>query len=179
MDDQLEQTIETLEELEEQTDAKRKRRLIREALKHARKASARPVRGAIRGFGWRDVAEAFVGSLVVGIPMLAEGGTLEIGAYLAGHPAHLAGTVLLGFGALIGLLYGTKFRRVEVVNPIFGFIPRRVVGIVAVASVTSFLLMAGWGRVDWSDPGVAWSQITFLAVIMSIGAAISDIVPTE
>lgn len=179
MSDDLEDALETLEELEEITDSRRKRALIRRAVEAVRDASVRPVRGVARGFGWRDLAEAFIGSVVVGIPMLAEGGTLEIGAYLAGHPLHLAATLVFGLAALIGLLYGTKFRRVEVVNPIFGFIPRRVVGIVTVAFLTSLLLMAGWGRVDWSEPSVAWSQVAFVAVIMSIGAAISDILPSE
>lgn len=84
-----------------------------------------------------------------------------------------------GLAAVIALLYGTKFRRVEVVNPILGFLPRRVVGITAAAFVTSFALMAGWGRVDWGDPRPAWGQITFLAVVMAVGAAISDIIPAE
>lgn len=179
MDEDLEEAIEGLEELEETADSERKRALVRRTLARVRQAAGRPVRGVVRGFGWRDLAEAFIGSLVVGIPMLAEGGTLEIGAYLARHPLHLAGTVVAGLGAVIALLYGTKFRRIEVVNPILGFIPRRVVGITVAAFVSSFALMAGWGRVDWGDPGTAWSQIVFLAVIMAVGAAISDIIPAE
>lgn len=179
MDDDLEEAIEGLEELEETADTDRKKALVRRTLARVREAAGRPVRGVVRGFGWRDLAEAFIGSLVVGIPMLAEGGTLEIGAYLGQHPFHLAGTVVAGLAAVVALLYGTKFRRVEVVNPILGFIPRRIVGIAAAAFATSFVLMAGWGRVDWGDPGIAWSQITFLAVVMAVGAAISDIIPSE
>lgn len=179
MSDDLTDVIDGLESLEESAESGRRKRLLRRAVRGLRDASARPARRLVRGFGWRDLAEAYVGSFFVGISLLVEGGTLEIGAYLAGHPAHLAGTVVGGAGAVIALLYGTKFRRVAVVNPIFGFIPRRVVGIAAAAVSTSILLMTGWGRVDWADPRTAWSQITFVAVIMALGAAISDLIPQE
>jgi len=51
------------------------------------------------------------------------------------------------------VLYIARFQDVRVSDPFFGFVPRRLVGVLGVSTVTATLLLTGWGRVDWADPG--------------------------
>ncbi|MDY6817215.1 MAG: DUF2391 domain-containing protein [Halobacteriales archaeon] len=131
----------------------------------------------IRGFDRADMAEAFLGSVVFGIPMIIEGGSLEVGAFIATHPIYMISTLLLGVATVIGLLYVADIQHVVVHRPFFGVIPRRLVGVLGISFGTAFVLMTGWGRVDWSTPWIAFSQILFVFVGMAIGAALGDILP--
>lgn len=132
----------------------------------------------IYGFDRHDVAEAFLGSLLFGIPMAVEGGTNEAGAFIATHAGHLvlsiAGTIVLVYG----ILYVAQFQDVRVSNPVFGFIPRRLIGVLGVAFVTATLILTLWGRVDWAtDAWLALCTVAVAAVPMSLGAALGDILP--
>lgn len=177
MAEDLEDAVGTLEEMEDSLDAGERRR-VQDAIAVLRGAH-RPVTKVVGGFDRRDAAEAVVGSAIFGIPMLAESGTFEIGAYIATRPLYYALTVMIGIGIVVGLLYATDFRRVKIVNPYFGIIPRRVVAVLGIALATSLVLTTAWGRAEWADPTIAWGQVTFVAVVMAIGAAITDIIPAE
>lgn len=177
-DEAYDELLDHLEELEEVADSREERRLVRESIRSARRAATPRVFGrVIRGFDLRDAGEAFVGSVVFGIPMLVEQGTLEIGEFIASNPVYYVLTLLLGVGIPVGILYVVDFQRVEIVNPIFGVVPRRLVGILVISFGTAAVLMTVWGRVGWGEPWLALCQVTVTFVVMAIGASLGDILP--
>jgi len=66
---------------------------------------------------------------------------------------------------------------VRVPRPVLGVLPRRLVGVLGVATVTAVALFTAWGRVDWTEPWLATSQVVVAIVPMAIGAALGDILP--
>jgi uncharacterized membrane protein len=168
-----------LEELEElvATDAAREqvRRTIRVAM--AASAATSPFGRVIRGYDRGDLAEALLGCLLFGIPMAVEGGTQEVGAFLAPRPGYLVGTALFAVGLVIVIIYVADFQDVRVHKPILGLIPRRLVGVIGVSLLTATLLLTGWGRIDWETPALAAANVVVAFVPMSIGAALGDLLP--
>lgn len=170
--------IDELEDLAETVDTRAEREQVEETIAVARRVRTGAVFGrVIRGFDRGDAAEAFLGSLIFGIPMIIESGTLEIGEYIATRPVFLLGTLALGAAVVYGIIYVADIQHVEVVHPILGVIPRRFAGVVAIAFATSLVLMTAWGRVDWAEPAVAFAQVAVVFVGMGIGAALGDILP--
>ena len=131
----------------------------------------------IVGFDRTDASEAFFGAVLFGIPMFVEGGTQEVGAFVATRPAFLAATFLGAVGLVIGILYVAEFQDVRIHRPLFGVVPRRLLGVVVIAFLTATAVMTGWGRVDWADPLLALGQVCVAFVPMAIGAALGDILP--
>lgn len=131
----------------------------------------------IRGYDRADAAESLLGALLFGIPMFVEGGTQEVGAFVAARPLYLLATVVGAAGLAIGILYVADIQDVRVTRPILGVVPRRLVGVVGIAALTALAVMTGWGRVEWSDPWLALSQVAVAFVPMVIGASLGDILP--
>lgn len=176
----VEDLIEDLETLEEVVDDHEERRQVREAMRTAREVAV-PRRSTfgrvVRGFDRSDIAEALVGSVLFGIPMVVEGGTTEVGAFIATRPAFLVGTALVTVLLVVGILYVADFQDVRVQNPILGVIPRRLVGVLGVTLVTAVVGLTAWGRVDWAEPAVALGSTLVAAVPMAVGAALGDLLP--
>ena len=170
--------MDTLEALEETVDTSEERRLVRESM-DALSAADRPATfgRVIVGFDRSDAAEAFLGSLVFGLPMLVEGGTLEVGTFLSAHPAYYLGTVATTIATVVGVLYVADIQDVRVRDPLFGVLPRRLVGVLAISTGLAAASMTAWGRVDWTDPAVALAQVTVCFAAMAIGGALGDILP--
>lgn len=168
-----------LSELEDLVETSEAREQLRETMRVAVEASQNtgPFGRLVRGFGREDLAEALLGSVLFGIPMVVEGGTQEVGAFLATRPLFLSGTVLFTLGLVIGIIYIADIQDVRVHDPLFGVIPRRLVGVFGVALATAFLLMTAWGRVHWGTPLLASADVAVAFVPMSIGAALGDILP--
>ena len=175
----IDDLLSELEDLEESVDSASERAQVRETMRMARRVHVGSgVFGkVVKGFDRSDMAEALVGSVVFGIPMLVEGGTLEVGEFIATHPVFYVSTLAFGIWMVIGILYVADIQDVRVHRPLFGVIPRRLVGVLGVAFLTALATMTAWGRVDWGDPTVAFSQVTVCFVAMSIGAALGDILP--
>ncbi|WP_201289534.1 DUF2391 family protein [Halobaculum saliterrae] len=176
----VEDLIEELETLEEVVDDTDERRKVRGAMRTARELAApKPsVFGkVVRGFDRGDIAEAFLGSVLFGIPMLVEGGTTEVGAYLSSHPAYLAGTAVATILLVVGIVYVADFQDVRVHRPFLGVVPRRLVGVLGVAVLTAVVGLTAWGRIDWADPAVALGSALVAAVPMAVGAALGDLLP--
>lgn len=131
----------------------------------------------IRGYDRNDVAETLIGSLLLGIPMAVESGTLEAGSFVATHPFYLATMLVSTTALVVSVLYVADFQDVRVANPIFGFIPRRLLGVLTISYGTAIALLTGWGMVDWTDPWLAICVSSVAFVPMSIGAALGDILP--
>lgn len=168
-----------LEELEGMVRSDEARDQVRETMRVAMEASenAGPFGRVVRGFGREDVAEALLGSVLFGIPMAVEGGTQEVGLFIAARPVFLVGTFLFTLALTIGIIYVADLQDVRVTNPIFGVIPRRLVGVFGVSLITAVVLMTAWGRVDWAEPLVATADVVVAFVPMSIGAALGDLLP--
>jgi hypothetical protein len=175
-DPDIEDAMEELEELEELVDSAEERRQVREAMRTLRRTRPRPFGRLREGFDLRDAGEALVGSFVFGIPMVVEGGTLEIGAYIADKPLYIAATALFGFTLVLGILRAVEFEKVEE-DYLFGLVPARLLGIIAIAVGMALLLMTVWGRADWSQSAVAGGQTLVTAVVMAVGASLGDILP--
>jgi uncharacterized membrane protein len=176
---EVDELLVELEALERQIDDQETRSRVRESIRIARHIDEgeRTFGRVIRGFDRHDAAEALVGSVVFGIPMVIEGGTLEAGAFVATHPVFFFATLAFGVSLVYGLLYVAQVQDVRVVDPILGVVPRRLVGVLLIAAATAVAMMSGWGRVDWADPWLATCQIVVCFVGMAIGAALGDILP--
>lgn len=177
VDPDMDDVLDDLEELEDLVDSEEEREQVRDAIRTARRADRANAFGRIRNaFGTRDVGEALVGSFVFGVPMVVEGGTLEIGEAIADSVLTQVGTGLFGFAVVLGILHAAHFEDVEA-DLLLGFIPVRLVSIFVIATALSVGLMTAWARVDWSQPDVAIAQCLLTAVVMAVGAAIGDILP--
>jgi uncharacterized membrane protein len=133
----------------------------------------------IRKFTRRDIAEGFVGAILVSLPMLVEDGVFEIAEAFLADPTLLALNVLFVFGMTAGLLYFADFREVRITRPVFGLIPRRFAAVLLVAFVTAAFTMTLWGRLQWSEPVDALARICVVWTVSSFGAALGDILPGE
>jgi len=171
--------VDELEELEARVDSEAERELVRETIETA--IAVQPpgtFDRVIRGFDRADAAEAFLGAVLFGIPMFVEGGTEEVGAFLATSPALFAGTLGFAVAVVYGILYVAEIQDVRVQDPFFGFVPRRLVWVVLISAATAIGLMTAWGRVEWAaDPWLAVCSVSVAFVPMSIGAALGDILP--
>jgi uncharacterized membrane protein len=176
---QVDDRLDELELLEAKVRAPEAKAQLAETIRLARRLDTRGPFGNVitGGFDRTDAAEALVGSVVFGIPMLVEGGTLEVGAFVAAHVEYLVGTLAFGVALVYGLIYVADFQEVEVVNPVFGVVPRRLVGVLTISAVTATALMTAWGRIDWATPWLAVCQVSVCFVAMAIGAALGDILP--
>lgn len=167
-----------LEDLDDHVEDDEARAQLREVKEMATDMQPEGTFGrVIYGFDANDLAEAFLGSLLFGIPMAVEGGTNEAGEFLAGHLPLLVGTAAAAVVIVYGLLYVAQFQDVRVADPILGVIPRRLVGVLGASTVTATLLLTAWGRVSWTDPTLAASTVVVAILPMAIGAALGDILP--
>ena len=170
--------LDELDALEDTVDSEAERARVKEIIETAHDVEEPAVFGRlVVGFDRADAAEALLGAVLFGIPMLVEGGTLEVGAFVATQPIYLVGTLLFALGMTVGILYVAEFQDVRVYEPILGVVPRRLLGVVAIAFLTALALMTAWGRVDWARPWLAFCQVAVAFVPMVIGAALGDILP--
>ncbi|WP_135662163.1 DUF2391 domain-containing protein [Halorhabdus rudnickae] len=170
--------VEELDELEATVDSPEERERVESVRETALSVSQQGSFGRIiSGFDRADASEALLGSVLFGIPMFVEGGTSEVGAFLAAYPPFLIGTVGFTFALVFGILYVAEIQDVRVVDPLFGFIPQRFAGVLVIASTTALLLMTMWGRLTWSEPLVAIGELAAAILPMSVGGALGDILP--
>ena len=97
----------------------------------------------VRGYDRVDTADSLLGALLFGIPMFVEGGTNEVGAFVATHPPYLLATHLMTIGPVVGLIYVAGIQDVCVYRPFFGIVPRRLVGVLSVSFGTALLMTVG------------------------------------
>ncbi|MXR50265.1 DUF2391 family protein [Halovenus sp. WSH3] len=139
----------------------------------------------IQKYTSRDIAEAFVGSIFFAIPFLVEDGVFEIAEFFLSFrigvfPVYFLINTAFVLLMILALVYWAGPQEVQVNRPIFGFIPRRMVGIAVVSFLTSAALMTMWGRVNnWADPVVALARISVVWTVASFGASLGDILPGE
>lgn len=167
-----------LQAIADAVDDPEERERVEAAMRTATAVEPPPVFGrVVRGFDRGDVAETVLGSALFGIPMLVEGGTGEVGAFLATHPASVVGTLAFTVAVVVGILYVSDIQDVRVTNRLLGVVPYRLVGVLGVSLAFAAVSMTAWGRVDWTDPALALATIAVAWVPMAIGAALGDILP--
>ncbi|WP_339105038.1 DUF2391 family protein [Haloterrigena salinisoli] len=171
--DQLEALEETVDTADERTEVRRARRLVNRLSHNAM------VGRVITRFTRKDKAEAFVGSVVIGLPMLVEDGVFEIGRFLAAHPPLFAVNIAMAVALVVGILYVADFREIQIHNPYFGVIPRRPVWVCGIAFATAAVLMTLWGRIAWDEPWVNVCQVSVVFTAMALGGSLGDILPGE
>ena len=170
--------VEELDELEATVDSPEERERVESVRETALSVNQQGSFGrVITGFDRADASEALLGSVLFGIPMFVEGGTSEVGAYLAARPHFLLGTAGFTFALVFGILYVAEIQDVRVTNPYFGIVPRRFAGVLFIASATALLLMTMWGRLSFDEPLVALGELATAILPMSIGGALGDILP--
>jgi uncharacterized membrane protein len=176
----VEDVMNQLEELEATVDDEAEREEVRRTMRLVGSLSAGGVRRRIDKFTRRDVAEAFVGSVLITLPMLVEDGINAIADHLLAAPVLFALNVVFVVGLTSGLLYYADFREVEVSRPLFGILPRRLVAVLLIAFVSAVFTMTVWGRLDgWADPAVALARVSVVWAVGCFGAALGDILPGE
>lgn len=173
----LDDLLDELETLEETVDNSAEREQVRETMRVARRVELGAFGRVIRGFDRHDAAEAFVGSVLLGVPMAVEEGTFESGTFLAAHPLAFVGTLLATVGLVVGVLYVAEIQQVEIHKPLFGVVPRRLLGVLTISYVTAVVMLTTWGRIEWADPWLAVCQTTVAFAPMAVGAALGDILP--
>ncbi|WP_049926504.1 hypothetical protein [Halopiger goleimassiliensis] len=177
-----------LETLEETVDEPDEREEVRRTMSAARRlAHVGGFEERIQKFTGRDVAEAFVGGIAFSLPMLVEDGVFEIARWflqttVAGVPVFFVANVAFVVFLTIGLIYWSDIRDVQVTDPLFGVIPRRLVGVLAVSFLTATFLLFLWGRHTADDPAGTLEVLSRITVVWSaaaFGAALGDILPGE
>jgi uncharacterized membrane protein len=167
-----------IEALEAVVDTPEERERVRETKRMMLRVQRGTFGRVISGFDRADAAESLLGSLLFGIPMFVEGGTGEVGEFIATHPLYFLGTLAFAVLSVVGILYVAEFQDVRVRNPIFGLVPRKLLGVVAVAAITAVVMMTAWGRVDWAArPWISLCDVTVAFFPMAIGSALGDILP--
>ncbi|MXV63227.1 DUF2391 family protein [Natronorubrum sp. JWXQ-INN-674] len=176
----IDDLYEQLETLEETVDDPDERKEVRRTMKLVNRLSHNGmVNRVITQFTGKDKAEAFVGSVVIGMPLLVEDGVIEIGEFLAETPAFFVANLALAVALVVGILYVADFRDVQIHNPYFGVVPRRPVWVLGIAFVTATAMMTLWGRVTWDEPWVNLCQVSVIFTGMAIGGSLGDILPGE
>ncbi|OYR54874.1 DUF2391 domain-containing protein [Halorubrum halodurans] len=183
----IDDLLRKLDSLEETVDDERERETVRQTISLVeRMPGSAAFTTRISKYTSRDIAQSFVGGIVFALPLLVEGGVFEIAAWFAaarvvGFPVYLAGHVCFVVGVTTGLLYYADFRDVRVYRPLFGIVPRRLVGVLTVAFLVSAGLMALWGRLLAEDPTTleAFARVTVVWGGAAFGGALGDILPGE
>lgn len=174
--DELEETVDSAEELRELND-------VRLALE--RLPGGEFVEKRIEKYTTRDVAESFVGSILVSLPLLVEDGVFDIADHFVantavGVPVWLVGNVIFVTLVTWALLYWADFRVIAESDSVFGLVPYRVVGVLLISFSTAALLMTLWGRLGgWTDPLLAFARISVVWTAAAFGAALGDILPGQ
>lgn len=186
-DPHIDQLLTELEELKETVDAPHEREQVHRTLTLAKRIpGGEAVEKRIKKYTTRDMAEAFVGGILLSLPLLVEDGVFDIAAHfvsfrISGVPVFFIANVAFIVLLAIGLIYWSDIRDVHVSNPIFGIVPRRLVGVLTISFLVATVMMIMWGRTFEDDPTAfeALARITVIWAASAFGAALGDILPGE
>lgn len=178
--DQLEELEDTVTTAEGRTQLLETKRLLE------RLPGGEELEEQIGKYTSRDVGEAFVGSVLFALPLLVEDGVFIIADHflnttVRGLPVFLAANVAFVITLTAGLLYAVDIKEVRITNPIFGLVPRRLVGVLSVSFLTAAGMMILWGRLYLDEPtnAAAFARITVVWAAAALGASLGDILPGE
>ena len=142
--------LEHLEELEETVDSEDEQNKVRIHL-----VESISLDETVNEYTTRDVAQTFVGGILLSLPLLAESGVFEIAEWLAhpvlGVPVFVLANVFFIFFLTYGLIYWSDFRPVRL-KRILGVFPRCLVAVLLISPLTATSLIVLWGRHVEVDP---------------------------
>ncbi|MES3516814.1 MAG: DUF2391 family protein [Natronomonas sp.] len=179
----IDDVLQQLDLLEETVTSEKERREVRRTKRLLKKV---PGSDRIRKYTSRDIAEGFIGGIVFALPLLVEDGVFEIAEWFLDFdigplPLFLGINTVFIFTLTAGLLYATDIRDVQITKPLFGIIPRRLLGVLVISFVVAAGMMYMWGRLHEEDPTTLeqLSRITVIWAAASLGAVLADILPGE
>lgn len=182
-DTAIREAIAELEQLEEQVSDSRRQEELRRVQDMLERV---PGTKQIHKYTSRDIGEAFVGGLLFSLPLLVEDGVFDIAAWfvsiwLGPLPILLLANAVFVAVVTTKLLYAVDFREVVIHRPLFGFLPRRLVGIIVISFSTAFGMTLLWGRLHEGDPThlEALARVTVIWTAAAIGAVLADVLPGE
>ncbi len=180
---QIEDVLKQLEELEATVTSSEERLEVQRTKRMLKRL---PASDRIRKYTTHDIAEGAVGGIVFSLPLLVEDGVFEIAEWFVDFavgplPLFLAINTLFVIVLTTGLLYATDFRDVQITRPIFGIIPRRLVGALTISFVVAAGLMLMWGRLHEENPTTLeqLARVTVIWAAAALGATLGDILPGE
>ncbi len=178
----IEDVLKQLEDLEGTVSSTEERREVRRTRRMLERV---PGNGHIRKYTTRDVAEGFVGGIIFSLPLLVEDGVFEIAEWFAEFtigplPVFMTINVVFIVMLIVGLLYYTDIREIKP-RPLFGLIPKRLVGVLTISFFVAFLTMFMWGRLHVEDPTrlEQLGRVTVIWTAAAFGATLGDILPGE
>lgn len=186
-DPDIDDLIAHLENLKESVDAPEERTTVGQVIDLVeRMPGSRAFTHRVRNYTTRDIAEGFVGGIIFALPLLVEDGVFLIAEWfvserVGGLPVVLVLNGIVTVGMIIGLLYYTDWRDVQVTKPIFGLVPRRLVGLLLSSFLVALGLMLLWGRLHEGEPTTveAFARVCVVWTAAAIGATLGDILPGE
>ncbi len=174
--------LDQLQELEDTVDGRHEVQEVRQAIKMVEKLSPRR---AIEKYTTRDMAQTFVGGILLSLPLLVEDGVFDIAEWfvdftVAGVPVFLIGNVAFVVVLSYGLIYWSDFRQVKL-KKILGVFPRRLMAVLTISLLTASFLVFLWGRHTIDDPSrlEVFARITVIWAAAAFGGALGDILPGE
>jgi len=174
--------LEHLEELEEAVDSEDEQKKVRRTIRLVESIS---LDETVNKYTTRDVAQTFVGGILLSLPLLAESGVFGIAEWLArpvvrGIPVFLLANVFFIFFLTYGLIYWSDFRPVRL-KRILGIFPRRLVAVLLISLFTATSLIILWGRHVGGDPTPLeiFGRISVIWAAAAFGGALGDILPDE
>ena len=176
-----------LDALKDTVDEPHEREKVRQTISLVeRMPGSQAFTNRITKYTTRDIAESFVGGILLSLPLLVEDGVFDIAEWLAGTlvggiPVLLVANVLFVLVMTWGLLYFADFRDLQDTSPILGFLPRRLVAVLAISLLVSIGTMALWGRLFEGGPTTAEAvaRVSVIWAAAAFGAALGDILPGE
>lgn len=175
--------LQQLDRLEQTVDSEAEHREVQQAKKLAKRVRERDY---IWKYTSRDIAEGCVGAIVFALPLLVEDGVFEIAEWFVEFgigpiPLFLVINTVFIIILTAGLLYATDIKEVQINNPIFGIIPRRLLGVLFTSFVVAGGMMLMWGRLHEENPTTLeqFARITVIWAAAALGAVLADILPGE
>lgn len=186
-DPDINDLLDQLDRLESTVDDPHEQEKVRQTISLVqRMPGSRAFTQRVQKYTTRDMAESFVGAVLFSLPLLVEDGVFEIAEFLTSVsvgpvPPFFVANVVFVIVLTSGMMYYADFRDVQIHRPIFGFVPRRLVGVLVISFVTTLVLMVMWGRLV--ESGLtnldALSRVTVIWAAAAFGAALGDILPGE
>ncbi len=186
-DPNIDDLLNKLDSLEAIVDDDAEREKVRQTISLVeRMPGSRAFTSRISTYTGRDVAESFVGGILLSLPLLVEDGVFEIAEWFAATtvgpvPVFLTLNVAFVVAVTAGVLYYADFRDVRVHNPFLGVIPRRLVAVLLISFAVAFSTMLLWGRLHEADPTAleAFGRVTVIWAAAAFGASLGDILPGQ
>lgn len=186
-DPDMDDLLDKLEALQDSVDEGHERTNVRQTISLVEKLpGSRSFTRRVKYYTTKDVAEGFVGAIIFALPLLVEDGVFAIADWFVSVRLGPVPVVLLVNGLFVllmvtGMLYYTDFRDVQIHRPIFGLVPRRLIGVLVISFVVAAGMMLMWGRLHLEEPSLLerLSRIAVIWTAAAFGATLGDILPGE